>query len=278
MADYVDLHIHTCHSDGRQTSAQVVEQALKRDLKAISITDHDTVVALPEVQSCAEGTELEIIPGIELSTTVDDRDLHMLGYLFDSENKRLLDAIRHFREVRERRGRRMLEKLAELDMPIDIQEVKAAAGEAAIGRPHIAQVMLEKKYVHTYNEAFRRYISTNGPAYVPKANLSPQEAIGLLHEAGGVAIMAHPALTNYDEIIPTLKEQGMDGIEIYHPTHRRSDRQRYRKMGKELDLIFMGGSDSHNRKGRYGDIGDEHVPYKYLTVMKEHWRKRRSAA
>jgi hypothetical protein len=274
MADYVDLHIHTYHSDGRQTSDEVVAQALKLELKAISITDHDTVLGIPEAESCAAGTGLEVVSGIELSTTVDDRDLHMLGYLFDPENKQLLDAIRHFREVRETRGQRMLEKLTELDMPIEIEEVRAAAGEAAIGRPHIAQVMLEKKYVHTYNEAFRRYIGTNGPAYVPKANLSPQEAIDLIHEAGGVAVMAHPALTAYDEYIPTLKEQGMDGIEIYHPTHNRSDRQRYRKLGKKLDLFFIGGSDSHNRKGRYGDIGDQRVPYHYLDDMKDYWQKR----
>jgi predicted metal-dependent phosphoesterase TrpH len=168
----------------------------------------------------------------------------------------------------------MVDRLAALGIEVDYEDMLKAAGEAAIGRPHLAEAMVKKKVVVSYNEAFDRYLGLGGPVYVPKAKLTPDEAIELIHEAGGIAVMAHPVLTSSDDMIEKLAAMNMDGLEIYHPTQDRAARKRYRKIARRHGLFVTGGSDSHNRKGRYGDIGQENVPYECLEAMKEAWHKR----
>jgi predicted metal-dependent phosphoesterase TrpH len=273
MPDFVDLHIHSSHSDGRQTPGEVVEHALKLGLKAISITDHDVVSGYNEAAACASGKDIEVVPGIELSASKRDDDIHLLGYLFRPDYQRLLEMIDRFRRIRFERGKKMVERLAKLDMTIDFEEVLETAGEAAIGRPHLAEAMVKHGFVSNYNQAFEKYLGLDGPVYVPKAKLTPAEAIDLLHEAGGVAVMAHPGLTERDDMIEELAAAGLDGLEVYHPTHNRVMRKKYRKISKRLGLFVSGGSDSHQRKGRYGEIGQENVPLECLDSMKEAWQK-----
>lgn len=274
MADFVDLHIHSDHSDGRQSPQEIVDRAVELGLRAISITDHDVVSGCFEAISYAHDKDIEVIEGIELSAAKTDDDIHLLGYLFLPDDDRLLESLEYFRRIRQERGKKMLKRLARLDIHIEYDEILGLAGKAAIGRPHVAEAMVKHGYVGTYNEAFERYLSLDGPVYVPKAKLTPADAIDLIHGAGGVAIMAHPALTGRDEMIEEMVAAGLDGIEIYHPTHTRAGRKRYRLVAKKYGLIMTGGSDSHNRKGRYGDIGDQHVPSHYLDNLKAGWQAR----
>ncbi len=274
MPDFVDLHIHSNHSDGRQSPRQVVDDALELGLKAVSITDHDVVSGYGEAAEYANGKEIEIISGIELSASKADDDIHLLGYLFRPDQGHLLETIERFRRIRFERGKKMVTRLGRLGMKLDYERVLEAAGEAAVGRPHLAEAMVKAGFVASYNEAFARYLGMNGPVYVPKAKLTPAEAIKLIHEAGGVVVMAHPVLTNRDDMIAEMVAAGLDGMEIFHPTHTNTIRKRYRQMAKRHGLFMTGGSDSHNRKGRYGDIGQEKVPYECLVSMKEAWRKR----
>lgn len=273
MPDKIDLHIHSNYSDGLQTPVEVVDRSLQLSLKAISIADHDSVAGFEEVKDYAAGVGIELISGIELSASETDDDIHLLGYLFDPQNERLRASLEKFRLIRRERGKKMIARLADLGMTMEFDDLLEAAGGAVVGRPHLAEAMLKKGLVGSYREAFDKYLHLGGPVYVPKAKLTPAEAIELIHEAGGVAVMAHPALTNRDEMIDKLAEYGLDGLEVFHPVHKRTARKRYRKIAERLDLVITGGSDSHNRKGRYGDIGEEEVPYDCLVELKKRWQK-----
>jgi hypothetical protein len=274
MPDFVDLHIHSDHSDGRQTPREIVDRAIELGLRAISITDHDVVSGCLEAITYARDKDIEVITGIELSAAKTDDDIHLLGYLFRPDDTPLLESLEKFRRIRQERGKKMVKRLAGLDIHVDFTEILNLAGKAAVGRPHLAEALVRHGHVSTYNEAFDRYLSLDGPVYVPKAKLTPAEAIELIHGAGGVAVMAHPILTDRDEMIEHMVAAGLDGIEIYHPTHTRAGRKRYRLLAKKYGLIMTGGSDSHNRKGRYGDIGDQHVPSHYLDNLKAGWQAR----
>lgn len=274
MPDFIDLHIHSDHSDGRQNPRTIVERALKLKLKAISITDHDVATGYLEAEEYARGEKLEVISGIELSASKTDDDLHLLGYLFRPDHGRLIESMERFRRIRFERGKKMVDRLAALGIEVDFEDVLKSAGDAAVGRPHLAEAMVKSNVVTSFNEAFDRYLGLGGPVYVPKAKLTPGEAIELIHEAGGVAVMAHPALTDRDDMIEELAAMGMDGLEIYHPTQDRAARKRYRRIAKRYGLFVTGGSDSHGRKGRYGEIGQENVPLECLEEMKKAWQKR----
>ncbi|MCK5125971.1 MAG: PHP domain-containing protein [candidate division Zixibacteria bacterium] len=274
MPELVDLHIHTNHSDGLQTPEDVINSGMRLGLKAISITDHDVVSGVIEAASYAEGKDIEVVSGIELSVSKAKDDIHLLGYFIDTLHEELVETLERFRRIRQERGRKMVERLAAIGVNIDYSKILASAGKAAIGRPHLAEALLNGGYVSNYNESFRKYLGLHGPVYVPKAKISPAEAISLLHRAGGIAVMAHPGLTNEDNMIEEMAAAGLDGIEIFHPTHNGTDRKRYRRLAEKLGLVCTGGSDSHNRKGRYGDIGDQKVPADYLAMMKNAWHER----
>jgi len=272
MPEYIDLHVHSDHSDGLQTPRDVIDHSLARGLKAVSITDHDSVAGYREAAAYAVGRDIEVIAGVELSAARTDEDLHFLGYLFQPENERLNETLEKFRGIRYERGKKMVDRLAKLGLRVDYDNVLAEAGRAAVGRPHLAEAMVKGGCVSSYAEAFNRYLIVGGPAYVPKAKLTPAEAIMLIHQAGGMAVMAHPALTDRDDMIEALVAWGLDGIEIYHPTHKVAAQQKYREIARRHGLCVTGGSDSHNRKDRFGDIGTERVPYTCLLDLKATWR------
>ena len=240
-----DLHLHTTASDGQYSPAELVELARKFDV--IAITDHDTTDGVTEAQQTAhqQGAP-SVIPGIELSAEDADGDVHVLGYYVDIDNAAFQERLARFRSDRLQRGQRIVEKLAALNLPLEWERVVAIAGGGAIGRPHIARAMLEAGYVESVKDAFNRYISNDGPAYVARARLSPEDAVALIHSAGGVAVLAHPGLLkNYRAMLLRLIAVGLDGVEVNHPANSEAVRDDLRGIATASNLIMTGGSDFH---------------------------------
>jgi hypothetical protein len=266
---YIDLHVHTNASDGILSPVEVIEIARSKNLRAIAITDHDTTDGFVEALNSINGDDLELVPGVELSCIFADNDVHLLGYLIDYKNAEFIKTIKKFREERYNRGKAMVAKLNELGINLSIETVAAIAGNAAMGRPHIADALLREEFVQTYDEAFARYLGYHAPAYVPKKHLDVEHAINIIHLIGGVAVLAHPGTLDHDEFIPVFVEMGLDGIEAYHSLHDRKTVERYKNMVKKFSLIYTGGSDCHGpRKGKLL-LGTLHVPYECLDNMRK---------
>ena len=265
---FVDLHLHTTASDGTWTPGEVVERAIGLGFSAIGIADHDTANGLdPALQAVGE-RELEIVPAVELSASEDDTDVHILGYLIDYHSPKFTSVAERLRQARYERGVKMVEKLNELGIGIKMETVKDIAGEASIGRPHVADALLRGEYVRSYDEAFARYLGYHAPAYVPKYRLSPEEAIDLIHSVNGLAVIAHPGLLHRDDLIPKFVELGLDGLEAFHPQHGYYVTNHYIDLAKRYGLLYTGGSDCHGeRKGR-ALIGTVKMPYSCLEALR----------
>ncbi|HVU09710.1 MAG TPA: PHP domain-containing protein [Phototrophicaceae bacterium] len=243
-----DLHLHTNASDGQYSPAELVE--LARQFDVIAITDHDTTDGIKEAQRTAQhyGAPI-IIPGIELSAEDAEGDVHVLGYYIDIDNVDFQAELTRFRNNRYERGQRMLEKLAAMNLPLDWDRVLAIANGGAIGRPHIARAMLEAGYVESVKDAFNRYIGNDGPAYVARTRLSPEESVELIHSVGGAAVLAHPGLLkDYRALILRLIAVGLDGVEVNHPSNSENVRLDLRGIATSSNLIMTGGSDFHGPK------------------------------
>jgi predicted metal-dependent phosphoesterase TrpH len=266
---WIDLHIHTTASDGLLTPEEVLEIAGREGLSAVSITDHDTIEGYLAVKDKAEEVGIELIPGVELSVSYRGDDFHLLGYLIDCENPEFLKKINSFQEERRIRGEKMVEKLNELGIDLSIETVKNIAGNSSVGRPHLADALLKEEFVHTYEEAFARYLGYHAPAYVSKRFLTPQEGIELIHLIRGVAVLAHPGTVRSGSVIYDFLELGLDGIEAYHHKHDRQTTQQYMNLAKKLGLIYTGGSDCHGRRDKHTLIGTVKVPYRCLDMLRK---------
>lgn len=264
----IDLHIHTSASDSLLTPKEVVEIAKKCGLSAISITDHDTISGFSEAKQKGDELEIEIVSGVELSVAYVGDDFHLLGYLIDYENPEFLKKINGFREERSIRGEKMVEKLNELGIDLRIETVRAIAGNSSVGRPHLADALVKEEFVHTYDEAFARYLGYHAPAYVPKKFLTPKEGIDLIHLVRGVAVLAHPCTSRSQHAIYDFMEMGLDGIEAYHSQHDRNTTTHYVNLAKKLGLIYTGGSDCHGRRKGKVLIGTVEVPYRCLEMLR----------
>jgi predicted metal-dependent phosphoesterase TrpH len=269
IGKWIDLHIHTTASDGLFSPKQAVGIAKESGLSAISITDHDAIDGFVEAKEKADELGIELIPGVELSVVHKGEDFHLLAYLIDYENPEFLKKINSFREERSVRGEKMVEKLNELGIDLRIDTVKAIAGNGAVGRPHLADALVKEEFVHTYDEAFARYLGYHAPAYVPKKYLTPQEAIDLIHLVRGVAIFAHPGTSRSQQAIYDFFEMGLDGIEAYHSQHDRVMTTHYINLAKKLGLIYTGGSDCHGRRKGKVLIGTVKVPYRCLEMLRK---------
>jgi len=254
MTIVADLHLHTSCSDGVLSPKEVVDIAIKKKLKAISITDHDAFDGIEVATEYADGA-LEIIPGVELSTEYDGGELHILGYFMNVNDKTLLSEMDRFKHAREERARKIVQKLAAVGVNVDFDDISRIAGDAAIGRPHVARALVEAGHADNTWDVFDRYLGDNGVAYVPKFKISPEKGIELIRAAGGIAVWAHPKVSICETIIDQLVVAGLDGVEAFHPKHSNEDTCYLLEVAKRHSLIVTGGSDFHDHEsGR--DIGD----------------------
>lgn len=265
----VDLHTHTIFSDGLFSPEELVAEAGNRNLSAVAITDHDSVGAIERAIAAGKQHGVEIVPGVEMSCNADGIDVHMLGYYLDYQAQDVLGFFENVRLHREERARKMIEKLEELDVKVPMERVMAAAQGGAVGRPHVAQAMVEAGAVPNVEQAFRRYISYEGPAYVPKMKLTPGEAIGFIKQHNGVAVIAHPATYRNDNAVYSAIAAGVDGIEVWHPDHGPRETSRYNEIAQKNRLLMTGGSDCHGgRKYNHVFLGEIPIPYRYLAALK----------
>lgn len=265
---FVDLHVHTIYSDGTFTPAQVVERALAEGLVAVGIADHDSTLGIEEAMSAAAEKEIEVVPAVELSCTAHELDIHVLGYYVDYKDSGLHEVLSKVRDERFNRAVKMVKKLKGLGVELNMAEVEHLAGGGAVGRPHIAEVLVKNGYVKSFNEAFVRYIGYHSPAYVPKMKMSPKEALDLLKSVGAITVLAHPGAVGRDEIIPEFVRQGLEGIEVWHSKHDPSTSRRLAKIAKSYGLLMTGGSDCHGERQDGPLLGKVKIPYEILEELK----------
>jgi hypothetical protein len=243
----VDLHIHSTASDGKYTPAEIIAKAAGLGLEVIAITDHDSIEGIiPALKAAREYPDLKVIPGVEISTDMPEGQAHVLGYFPDYKSRKLKSALERFRNSRETRARGMVSRLSNLGVEIDWQRVQEIAGEGSVGRPHIAEAMLEKGYIKSFNEAFSKYIGHNGPAYVEREKMTPAEAVDLILQVKGLPVLAHPfTVNNTEEMIAGLKKAGLVGIEAYYKDYSAEQIDLLVRLAEKYDLIATGGTDYH---------------------------------
>lgn len=265
----VDLHIHSNRSDGAFSAQEIIDYASQIGLKAISITDHDDVAGLEFSQQYCQQRGLEFVPGVEISARHVPFDLHLLGYFFDYRDPQLIQYIKFFQHERLKRAQKILDLLKHFGFYLSFDLILKKAGQGSIGRPHIAEAMLEDGYVHSYQEAFNKYIGDGCPCCVPKYKITPAEAIALINQAGGLCVIAHPGSDVTDEGLMELIKMGLDGIETIHPRHNQQQVDHYREMIQKHQLLETGGSDCHGNRKSHVTIGQFNVPYSIVEKMKK---------
>ena len=259
----VDLHVHTNASDGRYAPSELIAKAARAGLTFLAITDHDTVAGIvPALEAARSFPALKVIPGVEINTDVPGGEAHVLGYFIDYEHAGLLSLLSDMRLSRQDRGQRMVERLAKLGLPLSWERVKEIGDTEAIGRPHIAQAMLEKGYITSIKDAFDRYIGFGGPAYVERNKVSPADAVNSILKAGGLPVLAHPlTMAEPEAMIRDLKAAGLVGIEVYYGSYSAPEVSRLLTLANKYNLIATGGSDFHglDEKTETG-LGESRVP------------------
>lgn len=267
--DLVDLHTHTVFSDGLSTPEQLVAAAAHLGLIAVAITDHDAVGAIDRADAAGRKAGVEVVPGVEMSCYANGVDVHMLGYYIDHHSEELLEFLATVQVRRTERAERMVGKLNELGLPVTMDRVRELAHGAAIGRPHVAQALVDTGRVANLQEAFDRYIGYDGPAYFPKMQLPPRQGIDFIHQHRGLAVIAHPANYHNDGAVYSCIAAGADGIEVWHPDHGPRHIDHYSEVAQKNGLLMTGGSDCHGgRKQDRGTLGQVAVPYRFLQAMK----------
>jgi predicted metal-dependent phosphoesterase TrpH len=268
-AQYVDLHVHTKHSDGASSVDEVLAVASAQGLQAISITDHDTIDAYPAALERAGALGIEVIPGVEISSNIGRTDIHILGYCIDIENRALRGKLQEMRDARFVRARRMVERLNAQGIDLRFETVLKVAGPGAIGRPHIAAAMMQEELIYSVRDAFERLIGYDSPAYVEKMQIAPRDVFQLILQAGGIPVLAHPALTRVDEHIPQFVRDGLMGMEVMHAEPAPAAERYYRELCGKHGLLMTGGSDYHSpaQSGRVV-IGWPRVPAAFAQMLK----------
>lgn len=283
MQKIIDLHTHSSESDGSLSPAEVVYAAKKAGLCAVALTDHDTISGVEKAIIAAESVDIELIPGIEISTeyclpdTKENKRIHIIGLYINSKDAILNKRIEDLRAERIRRNKAIVDSLQKEGIPITIKDLVGENDDRIITRVNIAQFLYEHEYVETFNEAFHKYLDEGCPCYVKSSKMTPMEAVGLIKQANGIAVLAHPMIYRMSEkqlrrLVNVLKETGLDGIEAYYSTYTYEDQEVVMNIAKEKRLLISGGSDFHgNAKS---DIcigtgtGNLSVPYEVLERMK----------
>jgi len=271
---YADLHLHTHFSDGTYTPEELAGHAARCGFKAVALTDHDTMEGCERMGAACTERGVEFVPASELTAQHDGIEIHMLGYFLDARHERLLTELARFQTVRVQRIHEMVSRLNKLEVPIQAEAVFALANCRAPGRPHVARTLVQGGWCSSLDEAFERFLRKGRPAWVPKFKISAMDAIQLIHDAGGLASLAHPGLNHADEIIPDLVAAGMDGIECFHTKHSTTLTQRYLEMADTHSLLVTGGSDCHGMSKGRPLIGSIKVPYECVTRLRDAVLKR----
>jgi 3',5'-nucleoside bisphosphate phosphatase len=266
---FADLHLHTFFSDGTFSPEELAGHGARLGFAAMALTDHDSVEGCARMTVACEAAGIEFIPGTELTAEIDDIELHLLGYFLDTQNEKLLTEISKFQIVRQNRIHEMVAAINKLGVPLTAETVFALANCKSPGRPHVARALVKAGLVANLDEAFERFLKKGRPAWVPKAKMSALEGMELIHQAGGLAVMAHPGLNRTDEIIPALVDAGMDGIECFHTKHSTATSERYLQIAEKYNLLVTGGSDCHGFSKNKPLIGTVKLPYEYVEKMKE---------
>lgn len=239
-----DLHTHTNYSDGIWSPAELIRKAKEQSVDILSITDHDNIRGVKEAAEIGRDLGIEIIPGVEISSEIGNREIHILGYFFDPDNIELERYLNFFREERIKRAGRIINKLRNIGFDINLDEVLDKAKNSSVGRPHIAQVMLEKGFIKSFFEAFNKYIGNGSPAFEKKVHLSPQSAFRIITDAGGLSFLAHPGNIS-ENLLKEIIDLGVDGIEVVHPSHSKLQEKFYKGIVNSYFLLECGGSDYH---------------------------------
>jgi predicted metal-dependent phosphoesterase TrpH len=274
-----ELHCHTTASDGQLAPADVVKLAKQRDVSLLAITDHDTIAAHDEALAAGAALNLRVIPGIEVSSLSPQGEVHVLGYNVRPTDEATIRTLNNLRDVREARARGMIDKLAALGVQVPFERVQSLAGDAMIGRPHLARVLVEMKAVSNMQEAFDRYLAEGKPAFVPHEGLTPAQAVALIHAAHGIAVLAHPALYrgDLDALLQDMLAAGLDGLEVFYPMHTPAQIEQFKAIAQKHNLVMTGGSDFHALIGdQPASIGTVHVPEECLRELDARMQARAS--
>ena len=272
MTSLGDLHLHSTISDGRLTPTELVDLAYKNGVRVMALTDHDIVDGLPAAFEAAEKyADLTLIPGIEMSTDVPGNEVHILGHFIDWQNEEFRARLAHLQDSRLGRARRMVERLAELGKPVEWERVRSFA-EGAVGRPHIALALVEAGHVESVTEAFDKYISRTGPAYVERARLEPEEVVATIRGVGGLATLAHPrelhAAGSLDPLLERLRGAGLTGMETYYQDYDEGEVEMFRQICGRNGLLPLGGSDFHGMGGpKQREPGDIPLPIEPVNEL-----------
>jgi len=285
--DLVDLHVHSTVSDGLFPPHEVVRLAAEMGLRAVALTDHDTVAGVPEALAAGRALGIEVIPGVEFSADFDDGACHILGYFIDHTHQPFLDLLHAARQGREERNLKILARLNELGIPLTMEEVTRGAKEGVLTRGHFASALMERKVVKNWDEAFQKYLGRDGLAYVSRRRVTPADAIQAVRAAGGLAALAHPRQLNRgaaetDEWIERLAAAGLEAVETASPDHTPNYARRYKAAAERLGLLEVGGTDWHGRPEaniRLGlGAGSMAVHYDLVQRMKDRLAARRAGA
>lgn len=274
----VDMHIHTIESDGTYTPEDIIIRAMKNNVIALAITDHDTVAGIEKGKEIAQKIGFEFIEGIEISCNEEDLEVHILGYYLNLQDKKFLMELKELEEAREKRNTKIIEKFEKLGIIIDIEELKSFAPGNIISRLHFANYLLEKGIVGNKTEAFEKYLGRTGLAYVPKENFPPERAVKILKDNGAFVSLAHPKLITLNDerlnsLILKLKECGLDALEAQYSSFSKIEKQKYKRMAKKYGLLITGGSDFHGGNREGVDIGDAGLEYSQFEKIKQKMKK-----
>jgi predicted metal-dependent phosphoesterase TrpH len=275
---YADLHLHTHFSDGTYSPEELAGHGRRCELSVMSLTDHDTVEGCERMAAACGALGIEFIPGTELTCDCEGCEIHLLGYFIDPAHPQLLAAMLRFQEVRQNRVREMVARLNRLSVRITADEVFALANCHSPGRPHIARTLVKNGVCASLDDAFERFLKRGRPAWVPKFKLSAADAIRLVHDVGGLAVLAHPALYRADEVIPPLADAGLDGIECFHSRHAAPAIEHYLRVAARFRLLPTGGSDCHGMNKGEPLIGSIRLAIDFVNRLKEAVAMRRRPA
>lgn len=277
---YIDLHVHSNVSDGSFTPTELVEEAVRCNLAAFALTDHDTVAGVSEAVLAAKGTGIEIIPGAEISAGYKKKDIHILGLLLRPDDEKLQATLEQAIKERDLRNEKMADNLAKGGLDIDIDRLRATfPPETVLTRAHFARYLAETGQVKSINAAFDHYLNADGPYYVPRKYITPEDAICLIKDAGGIPVLAHPLIYHLpeeelDALIYRLKNAGLAGLEVFYSSNTGFDEGIVRRYANKYDLLMTGGSDFHGSNKPHISLGSGKgnlkIPYSILEHLKEY--------